>query len=129
MRLSRPGGVAGLLAGLALTAAPAQAADPPERWRQLRPPQRRGLQWRLISHLSLNYLSLVNGGLDALQEILKLYDFTDNPGIQKQIARGATEDQAVASVKLDQYSKLYAFAGQREVVLRRIYKELKGTLQ
>ena len=50
-------------------------------------------------------------------------------GIQNEIARGATEDQAVAAVKLDQYSKLYAFAGQREVVLRRIYKELKGTLQ
>ena len=30
---------------------------------------------------------------------------------------------------LDQYSKLYGFAGQREVVLRQIYKELKGTLQ
>jgi cyclase len=50
-------------------------------------------------------------------------------GIQNEIARGATEDQAVAAVKLDQYSKMYAFAGQREVVLRRIYKELKGTLQ
>ena len=42
---------------------------------------------------------------------------------------GATEDQAVAAVKLDQYSKLFAFGNQREVVLRRIYKELKGTLQ
>jgi len=50
-------------------------------------------------------------------------------GIQTQIAQGATEDQAVAAVKLDQYSKLYAFTGQREVVLRRIYRELKGTLQ
>ena len=50
-------------------------------------------------------------------------------GIQNEIARGATEDQAVAAVKLDQYSKLYAFMGQREVVLRRIYRELKGTLQ
>jgi len=49
--------------------------------------------------------------------------------IQNQIAQGATEDQAVAAVKLDQYAKLYAFAGQREVVLRRIYRELKGTLQ
>ena len=29
--------------------------------------------WRLISHLSLNYLSLVEGGRDALQEILRLY--------------------------------------------------------
>lgn len=49
-------------------------------------------------------------------------------GIQNQIARGATEDQAVAAVPLQQYEKLYAFAAQREVVLRRIYKELKGTL-
>jgi type VI secretion system protein ImpG len=29
--------------------------------------------WRLISHLSLNYLSLVEDGKDALQEILRLY--------------------------------------------------------
>src|SRR5438876_5909881 len=49
-------------------------------------------------------------------------------GIQNEIARGATEDQAVAAVKLQQYEKLPSFAGQREVVLRRIYKELKGTL-
>jgi cyclase len=49
-------------------------------------------------------------------------------GIQNQIARGATEDQAVAAVPLQQYEKLYAFPAQREVVLRRIYKELKGTL-
>jgi hypothetical protein len=49
-------------------------------------------------------------------------------GIQNEIARGASEDQAVAAVTLDQYAKLYAFAAQREVVLRRIYKELKGTL-
>lgn len=52
----------------------------------IRPPLRRGLQWRLISHLALNYLSIVEGGRDALQEILKLYDFTDAPVIRKQIA-------------------------------------------
>jgi cyclase len=50
-------------------------------------------------------------------------------GIQTQIAQGAAEDQAVAAVTLDQYAKLYAFAAQRDVVLRRIYRELKGTLQ
>jgi type VI secretion system protein ImpG len=33
------------------------------------------MQWRLISHLSLNYLSLVSEGREALQEVLKLYDF------------------------------------------------------
>jgi len=63
--------------------------------------------------------------LDRARQIL--VDARD--GIQNEIARGATEDQAVAAVKLDQYAKLYAFAGQRDVVLRRIYRELKGTLQ
>jgi type VI secretion system protein ImpG len=52
----------------------------------IRAPLRRGLQWRLISHLALNYLSIVEGGREALQEILKLYDFTEDPAIRKQIA-------------------------------------------
>lgn len=51
----------------------------------VRPPLRRGLQWRLISHLALNYLSVAQGGREALQEILKLYDFTEDPVIRKQI--------------------------------------------
>lgn len=46
----------------------------------LRPHTRRGGFWRLISHLSLNHLSLTDGadGADALREILKLYDFRDS---------------------------------------------------
>jgi type VI secretion system protein ImpG len=52
----------------------------------LRPPMRRGTQWRLISHLSLNYLSLCDGGREALQEILRLYDVTDSSVIRQQIA-------------------------------------------
>src|SRR5678816_3225241 len=63
--------------------------------------------------------------LDRARQIL--VDARD--GIQNQIAQGATEDQAAAAVKLDQYSKLFAFGNQREVVLRRIYRELKGTLE
>lgn len=43
------------------------------------------LQWRLISHLSLNYLSLVGEGGDALKEILKLYDFDNSPATRQQI--------------------------------------------
>ncbi len=43
------------------------------------------LQWRLISHLSLNYLSIVQGGEDALKEILKLYDFDNSPSTRQQI--------------------------------------------
>ena len=63
--------------------------------------------------------------LDRARQIL--VDARD--GIQSEIARGATEDQAVAAVKLQQYEKLPSFAAQREVVLRRIYRELQGTLQ
>ena len=43
------------------------------------------LQWRLISHLSLNYMSLVAGGEDALKEILSLYDFENSPATRQQI--------------------------------------------
>ena len=45
----------------------------------LRPPLRRGAFWRLISHLCLNHLSLTDAaeGRQALQEILRLYDFSD----------------------------------------------------
>jgi type VI secretion system protein ImpG len=43
------------------------------------------LQWRLISHLSLNYMSLVQGGEDALKEILKLYDFDNSQANAQQI--------------------------------------------
>ncbi len=34
----------------------------------------RGAQWRLTSHLSLNYLSLAEAGGDALREMLQLYN-------------------------------------------------------
>ncbi len=52
----------------------------------MRPPTGKGAVWRLISHLSLNYLSLVEEGREALQEILHLYDFTDTSYLQKQVA-------------------------------------------
>ena len=54
----------------------------------IRPPQRRSAQWRLISHLNLNYLSLVNaenGTPEALQELLHLYNFADSSVTRKQI--------------------------------------------
>jgi len=43
------------------------------------------LQWRLISHLSLNYMSIVQGGEEALREILRLYDFDNSPATRQQI--------------------------------------------
>ncbi len=51
----------------------------------LRPPVGRSALWRLISQLSLNYLSLVEEGKEALQEILKLYNFTDSAYSEQQI--------------------------------------------
>jgi type VI secretion system protein ImpG len=51
----------------------------------LRPNTGRSVLWRLISHLSLNYLSLVSEGREALQEILKLYNFTGSAFSEKQI--------------------------------------------
>ena len=63
-------------------------------------------------------------GLHRMRQIL--IDARD--AIQNEIARGATEDQAAASVKLLQYEKLPTYAAQREVSVRRMYKELTGKL-
>lgn len=43
--------------------------------------------WRLVSHLSLNYLSITSGAesLKALREILGLYCFSDAPSQRQQI--------------------------------------------
>jgi len=52
----------------------------------IRPPMGKSVMWRLISQLSLNYLSLVENGVEALQHILELYNFTDSPVGRKIIA-------------------------------------------
>ena len=60
--------------------------------RTLRPAAKHGAMWRLISHLSLNHLSLADpaGGreqerAEALREILKLYDFTDSAETRRML--------------------------------------------
>lgn len=55
---------------------------------QLDPPYAGASLWRLISHLSLNFLSLANGndGLMAFREILQLYNISDDPSVNQQIA-------------------------------------------
>ena len=45
----------------------------------------RGNQWRLISHLSLNSLSLTHSGLPALKEMLRLYDTAQSAVTRRQI--------------------------------------------
>ncbi len=54
--------------------------------RSRRPSLGGALHWRLISHLSLNYLSIVQGGEEALREILRLYDFDNSPATRQQIS-------------------------------------------
>ncbi len=49
--------------------------------------------------------------------------------VQREIARGATEDQVSATVLLPQYEDLFGYQQQREVVVRRTYRDLKGTLE
>jgi len=50
-----------------------------------RPPLGKATLWQLISHLSLNYLSLVDQGKEGLQEILRLYNFSDSLYLRNQI--------------------------------------------
>jgi type VI secretion system protein ImpG len=53
------------------------------------PPRRRdpgrGAHWHLISHLALNYLSLVEHGREGLLGILELYDATGSQSTRRQI--------------------------------------------
>ena len=56
-----------------------------EPTRTLHPPMARMALWSLVSHLSLNYLSLVEGGSGALQQILRLYNFTGAPSSERMI--------------------------------------------
>lgn len=65
--------------------APVRCLTPPTP--TLRPSQRAGQLWRVISHLALNQLSLVEGaaGAAALRELLALYDFSPAPDRRARI--------------------------------------------
>jgi type VI secretion system protein ImpG len=49
------------------------------------PPGGQGYFWRLISLLSLNYLSLNEEGRGAMQEILRLHNMTDSTASENQV--------------------------------------------
>jgi type VI secretion system protein ImpG len=51
----------------------------------IQPPLGKPQLWRLISQLSLNYLSLVDGGADALRELLRLHNFGEATAGDRQI--------------------------------------------
>jgi cyclase len=63
-------------------------------------------------------------GLHRLRQIF--IDMRD--ALKTEIARGATEDQAASAVKLEQYAAMPNYAAQREVTVRRMYKDLTGKL-
>lgn len=49
--------------------------------------------------------------------------------VQSEITRGATEDQAVATIQWPQYEKLQGYDAQRETAVRRLYRQLTGKLE
>ena len=51
----------------------------------INPPAGQGMLWRLISLLSLNYLSLNEGGRTAMQEILRLHNLNDSAASDNQV--------------------------------------------
>ncbi|HEX7808647.1 MAG TPA: type VI secretion system baseplate subunit TssF [Thermoanaerobaculia bacterium] len=55
--------------------------------RPIDPPMGGQALWRLVSHLSLNFLSLGGGKstIDAFREILELYCFSDAPAVRNQL--------------------------------------------
>lgn len=65
-----------------------------------RAPNKPGLQWRLISHLSLNHLSIVREGKDALQEMLTLYSHGDAQTAARQIQGIVAIDSRPATTRV-----------------------------
>lgn len=71
--------------------------------RTRRPALGQGTRWRLVSHLNLNYLSLVDGdnGPEMLREMLRLYDVDDSSATRAMIDGVVKIDtqQSMAQVK------------------------------
>ncbi len=82
----------------------------------IRPPLRNGAQWRLISHLALNQLSLVDDGREALLEILSLYNFTDSDVVKKQL-NGILEVKSRSCVRRVHQQMRFALVQGTEVIL------------
>lgn len=64
----------------------------------------RELLWRLVSHLSLNYLSLVEGGREAMQEMLRLYQ-----------AQGALDQQIQGIANLTSQRRFARVVGEHGI--------------
>jgi glyoxylase-like metal-dependent hydrolase (beta-lactamase superfamily II) len=56
-----------------------------------------------------------------------LVDIRD--AVQREVARGSSEEQAVATIRWPQYEKLQGYNAEHDVAVRRLYRQLTGTLQ
>ena len=56
-----------------------------------------------------------------------LVNFRDS--VQREITRGATEEQTVAAVQLPEYRTMVGYDQQRAVLVRRMYQDLKGQIR
>jgi glyoxylase-like metal-dependent hydrolase (beta-lactamase superfamily II) len=63
-------------------------------------------------------------GLRSFRQML--VDVRD--AVQKEVARGATEEQAIATIRWPQYEKMQGYDTQRETAIRRLYRQLTGAL-
>jgi glyoxylase-like metal-dependent hydrolase (beta-lactamase superfamily II) len=64
-------------------------------------------------------------GLHRFRQML--IDIRD--AVQQEIARGATEELAVATIRWPQYEKMQGYNAEREVAVRRLYRQLSGALR
>ena len=78
----------------------------------------RSLMWRLVSALSLNHLSLVDGGEEALQELLRLHNVGDATAGERQIQGLAAVRSAPAFARVSgEYGVAFARGRRVEVEL------------
>lgn len=87
------------------------------------------LSWRIISHLSLNYLSLVDVGKDgaaALRDLLKLYVQSGDQSLQRQI-EGVLSTKCVPIIRRIQTPGPIAFARGLQITVEFDERAFVGT--
>lgn len=63
-------------------------------------PRGRGAQWRLISHLALNHLSLSGQGVEAIREVLSLHDISRSNANMRQIGGIVAIEQRSSTARM-----------------------------
>lgn len=89
------------------------------------PPLGKPQLWQLISQLSLNYVSLVDGGADALKQLLRLHNFGGSPAADRQIEGLLSLDSQPAYARLMTDQGL-TFARGHDVTLQLDEEEYAG---